>query len=56
MQDRKLAVLITIFFICCLGLILSVYIQSKRQKREDMQRIIVEAEQGLVKMNHDYIK
>lgn len=56
MQDRKWVVLISIFFICCLGLVLSVYIQSKSQKREEMQRIIAEVEQELVKMDRNYIK
>ena len=56
MQERKWVVLISIFFICCMGLVLSVYIQSKSQKREEMQRIIAEVEQELVKMDRNYIK
>lgn len=54
MQNRRLAILLGILMMGSLCLMISVYVQAQRQKREDIQRVIKEAEEALKNQNFGY--
>lgn len=54
MQNRRLAILLGILMMGSLCLMISVYVQAQKQKREDIQRVIKEAEEALKNQNFGY--
>ncbi len=54
MQNKRLAFLLGILIVGLLCLMVTVYVQAKRQKRENSQRVISEAEENLRMQTYKY--
>lgn len=54
MQNRRLAILLGILMMGSLCLMISVYVQAQRQKREEIERVVKEAEEALKNQTFGY--
>lgn len=54
MQNKRLVILLGVLALGFFSLMISVYVQAQRQKRENIQRVIYDAEEALRNQTYQY--